>query len=58
MTTRFNTLIKIVITIFDTLIKIVIVESALLAVNKVIINIIANNVIANIVTILLKTRLV
>ena len=56
---RFDTLIKIVITRFDTLIKIVIVESASLISNKVaIINTIANKAIINIITILLKTRLI
>ena len=56
---RFNALIKIVIIEFGALIKIVIVESASLISNKVAItNTIANKAITNIVTILLKTRLI
>ena len=44
---------------FDTLIEIVIAESASLVSNEVVtINIIANKAIANVVTILLKTRLI
>ena len=58
---RFDALIKIVIARFNTLIEIVIIESAT---NKVVTNnvatanAIASNAITNIITILLKTRLI
>ena len=56
---RFDTSIKVIIVTFDASTKIVIVESALLITSEVIITkIVASNAIADVVTILLKTRLI